>query len=295
MTATPEWMVSLHGGHNSQACDHASDPLEAIVEAAVARGYRVFGVAEHAPRVEPDRIFEEEAELGWDVAALDRLYAEHAVRLERLCAEYADRITILKGMEIETVPLGRYPEVMREFRERFGIEYLVGSVHFVDGIIIDYRKEMYEEASETAGGLEALAVRYYEQMAEMAAALRPEVIGHFDLLRKWVDDEAALSTPRIRRAAFAALEVIRDTGGILDVNTAGYRRGFGRPYPAPWVVEAARGLGIPFCFGDDSHSVAQVGAGIVEARDYLLGLGVDSITALDREDGALVRRRIPLA
>lgn len=292
---SPPWMVSLHGGHNSQACDHASDPLEAMIEAAVARGYLVFGVTEHAPRIEPERLFPEERALGWDISTLERLFAEHMARLDRLREAWADRITLLKGMEIETVPLGRYPEVMRDLRERYGVQYLVGSAHYVEGHIIDYTFEEYEKAVERFGGPEPLAVRYYQTVAEMADALRPEVIGHLDLPRKWAISEEACATPAIRKAAFEALETIREIGAILDVNTGGYRRGFGRPYPAPWIVREAHRMQIPFCFGDDSHAVDQVGAGIEEARRYLLEQGVDRITYLEPNGGGLERRTVSLS
>lgn len=292
---SPPWMVSLHGGHNSQACDHASDTLEAVIEAAAARGYRVFGVTEHAPRIEPERLFPEERALGWDVSTLERLFAEHMERLDRLREVWAGRITLLKGMEIETVPLGRYAEVMRDLRDRYAVQYLVGSAHYVEGYIIDYTFEEYEKAVKRFGGAEPLAVRYYRMVAEMADALRPEVIGHLDLPRKWAVSEEACATPAIRKAAFEALEAIRGIGAILDVNTAGYRRGLGRPYPAPWIVREAHHMKIPFCFGDDSHAADQVGAGIEEARCYLLEQGVDRITYLEPSGGGLERRTVPLA
>ncbi len=294
MQTSPPWMVSLHGGHNSHACDHASDPLEAIVEAAVARGYRVFGVTEHAPRCEPERLFQEEHALGWDVATLERLFAEHVARLDHLREVWADRITLLKGMEIETVPVGCYAEVMLELKVRHGIQYLVGSAHFVDGYIIDYTREEYEKAAEALGGSERLAVRYYQTVAEMVEALKPEVIGHYDLPRKWATDEDSCATPAIRRAALETLETIRDHASILDVNTGGYRRGFGRPYPAPWIVREAHRMGIPFCFGDDSHAVGQVGAGIEEARQYLLSLGVEEISLFTPSASGLERQTAPL-
>jgi histidinol-phosphatase (PHP family) len=140
-----------------------------------------------------------------------------------------------------------------------------------------------------------LAIAYYEAVAEMVEALRPEVVGHLDLIRLNAGPGARLDTPPIRQAAATALEAIRDCGAILDVNTAGYRKGLGMPYPAPWLIEAAHALEIGFCFGDDSHGIAQVGQGIDQARDYLLENGVDHVTVLTRENGAIVRKRVPLS
>ncbi len=90
------------------------------------------------------------------------------------------------------------------------------------------------------------------------------------------------------------LEVIRQQKAILDLNTAGYRKNLGRPYPAPWLVKQAHEMGIGFCFGVDSHGHHQVSDGLDQAREYLLELGVDSITALTREGGSIGRQRISL-
>ena len=87
---------------------------------------------------------------------------------------------------------------------------------------------------------------------------------------------------------------MRDCGAILDLNTVGYRKGLGTPYPAPWVVLQAHEMGIPFCFGDDSHAVEQVGAGLDRAREYLLENGVRTITCLVPRDGTLAQERTPL-
>ena len=103
-----------------------------------------------------------------------------------------------------------------------------------------------------------------------------------------------LDTPAIRKAAGRALDAVREHGCILDLNTAGWRKGLGSPYPAPWLVQWAREMGVGFCFGDDSHGPAQVGEGIDQARGYLLENGVTTVTVLTRDDGAIVRRVVAL-
>jgi histidinol-phosphatase (PHP family) len=163
-------------------------------------------------------------------------------------------------------------------------------VHYVDEIQIDGDRAEFDRVVAKEGGLDALAVRYYEMVADMVEDLSPDVVGHLDLVRRNAGPTAELDTPHIRAAADKALEVIRRHESILDLNTAGYRKGLGGPYPAPWLVQRAHSLGIGFCFGDDSHGPAQVGAGINEAREYLLANGVPEVAVLTRENGAVVRR-----
>ena len=288
------WHASLHGGHSSGYCDHATDTLVDMLNAAVAGGMAVFGVTEHCPRVEPERLYDEERTLGWTVETLDRLFGEYAAELDRLIPEYAGRLEVLKGFEAEMVPEDRYVALTREWRERLGFDYIVGSVHYVAGHIIDYTPARFARAVEASGGPEGVCVAYFQNVAAMVLALRPEVVGHFDLIRRCFPDDTVVSAPAVRRAAREALAAVREAETILDVNTGGYRKGLGRPYPAPWMVEAAREMGIPMCFGDDSHSVAQVGAGIDEARRYLLAHGVREITRLRRGRAGLNRETVPL-
>ena len=142
-----------------------------------------------------------------------------------------------------------------------------------------------EVVGESASALEA---------ARRIPALRPDVAGHLDLIRRNAPPGAVLDSPAIRKAADRALEAIRAAGAVLDLNTAGYRKGLGSPYPAPWLVQRAHAMDIGFCFGDDSHGPADVGAGIDEARQYLLDNGVPKVTVLTRDAGAVVKRQVSL-
>lgn len=294
-TAAPPWLVSLHGGHSGAYCDHADDALEDLVQAAIARGMTSYGLTEHAPRVEPDLVYAEEKAMGWDVAYLERLFESYVTEARRLQNAYVGDIDLLVGFEIEVVPVDRYAAVMQQIRDQYALDYIVGSVHWVNGIIIDYTRAWFDDAVDACGDLEGLALQYYDTVAEMITALRPEVVGHLDLLRRYGGDDPTLEAPAVRERAQQVLALIKEHDAILDINTAAYRKGLPTPYPAPWLLEAARYQGIECCFGDDAHRASEVGAGIPEARDYLLAHGVDSVTVLTREDEGVGRRVVELA
>jgi len=292
LTEKRQWKVSLHGGHSGQYCEHARDTLRQVLEKAVETGYTIFGVSEHAPRTEERFLYKTEIEKGYDVDRLRTDFAAYASAIRELVQEFEGRLTVLRGFEAEVVPDRQYVELMQSYRQEYGFDYMVGSVHHVKEIQIDGEKEAFESALKRASDLETLAIRYYEKVKEMVAQLQPEVVAHFDLIRK--NAEGPVDTSRIREFGIAALQEVARQGAILDVNTAGYRKGLGTPYPAPWVLEEAGALGIGFCFGDDSHGVDDVGAGLDAARQYLMDHGVDHITVLDRQDGRIVRREVPL-
>jgi len=288
------WAVSLHGGHSGEFCDHGTGSLREMVEAAVLRGYRIFGVTEHAPRVEERYLYREEVALGWDVDKLRRDFEKYAQTITQLQTEMEDQITLLKGFEAEVVPSDRYPEVMLGLKQQYDFDYMVGSVHWVDDVSIDYEPEDFAQAVAAAGSVEALAVRYYQVLTEMVRNLKPEVVGHFDVIAKFAGD-APLDTPRIRKAVERALEAVRENECILDVNFSRLRAGVDTIYPAPWILElATRAYGIGVCFGDDSHRPTHVGGGLEEAREYLLRHRVGEIAVLNRRDGVVVRESVSL-
>jgi histidinol-phosphatase (PHP family) len=293
MPAQP-WKVSLHGGHSGRFCEHAVGELQHVLEAAAAAGYHTFGVSEHAPRSQERFLHPTEREKGYDIPQLHAEFEAYAKAIDHLAGEFADRLVVLRGFEAEVIPTAGYRDEMLGIRERFGFDYMVGSVHYVDETSIDGPKTDFETVLARSGGLERAAVKYYEAVAEMVEALRPEVVGHLDLIRRNAEPDAKLDTPAIRKAAGLALEAVHAYGCILDLNTAGYRKGLGSPYPAPWLLRQAHEMGIGFCFGDDSHGPHQVGEGVEKARDYLLENGVNTVTVLTREDGAVVRRVVAL-
>lgn len=279
------WRASFHGGHSWPFCDHAKGDLRDMISVAVERGMQVYGVTEHAPRLGAQFLYPDERKWGWTVHTLEEKFAEYFETLNGLIKDFAPDIEVLRGFEIEVAPHSEWVSIMREYRARYDAEYIVGSVHYVDDISIDSFKEPFEDALDAFGGLEPLACAYYERVAEMVFNIEPEIVGHLDLIRKFGDRYGDVNTPAIRSAARTALEEIKLRGGILDVNTSPYRRGFEVPYPVPWIVEEAHAMGIPFTFGDDSHDIDDVNNGIDRARMYLLKHGVQSVTHLRRPAG----------
>lgn len=302
------WRVSLHGGHSSDFCDHASSLLREMLEAAVAAGYHTFGVSEHAPHSEARFLYEEEIRRGWDVTTSLHNFKTYTALLSEFAEEFADRLIVLRGFEAEVVPTATYIPEMRGYIEqtdasgRRYFDYFVGSVHYVDELVIDGSIPDYRHAVEHCDGIENFAVRYYETVVTMIETLQPDVVGHLDLIRRNLELAGfALSdieTPRIAAAIDAALETAKAYDAVLDLNTAGWRKGLAHPYPAPALVRRAAHIGVPFCFGDDSHRVSDVGAGIEAARTYLLENGVNSLRILTREgdpfSGEIVKRMVNL-
>ena len=288
------WKVSLHGGHSGDFCEHGQDTLRGMLDAAVSYGYTTFGVTAHSPATAPKFLYEEEVAAGLSVGDLAQKFGNYAVTCAELVNEYSDRIEILLGAEVEVVPETIFAQNAADLRDKYKLDYLVGSVHWVDEMPFDTNRNDFDKAVANRGGLEPFVLRYYELVGEMIEQLRPEVIGHIDRPRMFSEGAPELESDSVMNAVYATFEKAKSVGCILDLNVGSLEKGLATPYPAPWIVQLASEMGVPFCFGDDSHSVAQVGAGIDAGRAYLLDLGIETITKLTRRNGTIAKEIVPL-
>jgi histidinol-phosphatase (PHP family) len=282
---------SYHGGHSGEFCRHAKDSLAEIVERAIAAGFSHYGLSEHAPRFRAEDVFPDEADLGPDgLQAVFHKYAQEAVRLRDA---YRDRISLLAGFETERLPPRDWASRMRDIRASAPFDYIVGSVHDIDGMVIDVSPERTAAIAETLGGREAMQIRYFDALAELVATLKPEIVGHIDLIRKF-DAPVADFVPSVMRAIESVLEAARDAGSVIDVNCGAYRRGYGPVYPLPAILQRARAMGVRVTLGDDSHGVATVGVGLDASLAAIAEAGYASVSYLDRDGSSVVWREAPL-
>lgn len=273
---------SYHGGHSGEFCGHAKGKLEPVVQRAIEAGFTHYGLSEHCPRFRDQDLYGEERAAGMTPASLLAAFRAYAAEAFALRERYADRIEILVGFETERLPPGDWAARMRELRALAPFEYVIGSVHDVDGVWVDYKREVTEELAERVGGRARLQARYFDAIADMVRALQPEVVGHIDLIRKFEGDGASID-PAAWPHLEAALEAVRDTGAALDVNCGASRRGLSPVYPLPEILRRARAMGIGVTLGDDGHGAHDVGVGLEACLRALADAGYRELRYLARE------------
>lgn len=260
--------ISLHGGHSGQFCDHARDTLAEIVAAYHAAGFECVGLTEHMPPMDDAWLYPDEAELGRSAQWMQGRFAEYVAEAGRLKREYAGRMRILVGMESEWYAgCGRWAA---QLREAHGLDYLVGSVHHVGGECFDFSSEDYTRIAGKMGGLAAMYIAYFDAQFEMLEKIRPEVVGHFDLIR--LHDPGyrqTLAAPEVWSRVLRNLERVREIGAVLDINARALLKGQSEPYVCEPVLDAAAAMGIPAAYGDDAHGVSDVGCGVAVVEELL--------------------------
>ncbi len=271
----PSPLISLHGGHSGEFCRHAKDRLEEIIQTYIKKGFKAVGITEHMPPVSDLFLYPDEIEQGLTARDLYRQFARYIREVNRLKSVYKSDIRIYTGFETETCS-GYIPHVKRLIHE-FKPDYIVGSVHHVDDICFDYSREEYDKAVQHCGSHEDLYLRYFDLQYDMIKALKPFVIGHFDLIR--IHDEIykqRLLFPSIQEKILRNLFLIKKLGLVMDYNLRPLSRGEKEPYLTPALLRTIKELGIPVVPGDDSHGKEQVGSHVARTIQTLETLGFDT-------------------
>jgi histidinol-phosphatase (PHP family) len=265
--------VSVHGGHSGQFCHHARDTLADVVAAYVAAGYSWVGITEHMPPLDDSRRYPDEAAAELSAGKLQEQFRRYFAECRRLQEQYAGRIQLFTAFETEHYP-GSIDFVRQLVRETQP-DYIVGSVHHVGGIGIDYDAAEYRRATAAAGSLEQLYCNYFDEQFALLEALQPAVVGHFDLIRIFDPDYmATLQLDSVRRRVTRNLQLIADLGLIMDYNLRGFDKST-EQYPSLPVLKEALALGVCVVPGDDSHGVSSVGRNWDKGVAILRELGHD--------------------
>lgn len=268
-------LVSAHGGHSGEFCNHASDTLEAIVRAYIAQGFEWVGLTEHVPPPNDDFLYPDERTAGLNAAALQVRFGRYIQEARRLQRAYAADIDILVGFESETY--SGYRQHIRTLVDTYQPDYIVGSVHHVNDRCFDISAEAYAAVAAELGSVDALYLRYFDQQYEMLHRLRPQVVGHFDYIRIFDPDYATrLIQPVIWERIERNLLLIDELGFILDFNLRALQKGAAEPYVAQPILQRAIELGIPLLPGDDSHSVAGAGQNVAQGIAWLQAAGANT-------------------
>lgn len=154
----------------------------------------------------------------------------------RLQEKYKDNICLLVGLETEYIRKSDLNNI-KKLRNQYALDYIVGSLHHVDGIPTDFSLKLYEQAEEVLGGTEATFCKYFDQQYDLMTELKPEIIGHFDLI--WLYRHNFIATDAILEKIERNIDFAISYGAIFEINTAGasLRKKLGHPYPQKWILQ----------------------------------------------------------
>ena len=264
----------MHLRDPEERIDHSIEAVEKFVEVAAARGVDEIGFTEHVYYFEQTRqLWDEQYMIDRCIYDLDRYVGAVTEAKER-------SLPVKLGLEVDYVA-GREPETA-DLLAPYPWDYLLGSVHFVDGFPVDQEPGLVEKL----GPLEAWR-RYFVWLRNAARSGLFDSLAHPDLVRHHgprPDTEAA------RWLYEETADAIEAAGACIEVSSAGLHKPVGELYPDPPLLEACHARGVPITLASDAHVPQNAGRDLDRAIAHARSAGYETITVFDRRE----RRQEPL-
>jgi histidinol-phosphatase (PHP family) len=249
----------MHLRAPDESLDHSVEGVERFVEQATERGLDEIGFTEHVYYFTQTRAL-------WSVPYhLERCRYDLDPYVDAIVEAKRQGLPVKLGLEVDYVP-GREEET-RRLLAPYPWDYLLGSIHFLDGLAVDQRPGLVDEA-----GREEAWERYFRALETAARSGVFDSLAHPDLVKfnggplPW--DYAPL---------VSALD-----GVCIEISAAGLHKPHGRLYPEPELLAAGRQAGVGITLASDAHIPQDVGRDLDRAIEHARSAGYDTITVFDR-------------
>jgi len=255
--------IDLH--NHTTRCNHAVGTIDEYINRAIELGIDTYGFSEHAPMN-----FDTYYRLGFE--EMDAYVQDVLVAKEK----YQGKIEILLGYEVDYLPTYMDKRVLKS-----DVDYLIGSVHFIDKWGFDNPEFIggYEKRD-----IDTIWQEYFDAIEAMAQTGYFDIVGHFDLIKVF----KFMPNKDIRLIANNALKAIKKSGMVLELNSAGLRKPIKEIYPSEMLLTVAYELDIPITFSSDAHSVEQVGFKYEEATALAKKIGYRKAVTFERREQELI-------
>ena len=227
-------LVDLH--NHTPLCNHAKGNIEEYIEKAIEKNIKYFGFSDHAPM---------EFDKKYRMSFADMKNYEKSVLLAK--EKYKDKIEILLAYEVDFIPKYLDRRVLEA-----KVDYLIGSVHFLDEWGFD-NPEFEDEYKNR--DIDTIYQDYFNEIEKMAKSGYFQIVGHIDLIKVM----GYRSKKDVRLIAKDAIKAIKEADLTVELSSAGLRKKAKKIYPSDEIMELLSEKDIPITFSSDAHHPKQVG------------------------------------
>ncbi len=249
---------------HSTFCDGENTPEESVL-AAIESGFSSLGFSGHGYTP-------------YDLRYCMKDVPGYCAEIRRLQKKYADRLQIYLGVEEDSyAPL-----------DRKAFDYIIGSSHYfcLDGSYypVDSGLSYLQQCLTLVDGDPVrLAQAYYAPFCRYIAARKPDVVGHFDLITKFDEqnNDLLLSNAAYLDMADTYMYKAAQNEVLFEVNTGAISRGYRHdPYPHERLLHVLKKCRRGVVLSSDSHAADTLAFGFDEAKRLLRAVGFDSVYVL---------------
>lgn len=265
---------------HSDYCD-GKNTLEEMVAAGIASGLTSMGLSSHLSLPFPN-----------DWTMKEENLENYLNDVKVLKDKYSSQIELYCGLEIDYfIDRQDISDLAKAVIPR--LDYTIMAVHTIgittgaDVSYIDESQQNFEQGIKKyyAGDKQAFIKDYYQGIAKMVSMFEPDILGHFDLVKKYNRDNRFFNEQDTwyQETVKDCLDQIATKNTRMEINTGTNLRipGVGR-YPSDWMIPEMKKRNIPITIGSDSHSTAGIVFEYDEAEAYITECGYQEYWVLKK-------------
>jgi histidinol-phosphatase (PHP family) len=161
-------------------------------------------------------------------------------------------------------------------------DYLLGSVHFVDGFSVDQEPGLVHRVP-----IGEAWRRYFVWLRNAARSGLFDVLSHPDLVKFFGLRPAEEETHYLH---LETADAIAAAGVCIELSASGLHKPVGELYPDRSLLEACHDRGVPITLASDAHEPAHVGRDVDKAAALARDVGYQTVTVFEGRE----RRQEPL-
>lgn len=251
-------------------------PARDQIEEAIRRGLKGICFTDHMDLEYPNE----------DLAGTDFLFdiEDYARTMRQLKEEYAGRLDIRIGMEAglrnEPGMLDRMDPVYDEYARKYGLDFVIGSVHCLENI-----DPVYDEYWQNKTVHEGIANYMIANVENAKNYNCYDAAGHFDYLVRYVPkSDAWHGIEDYHPEDFADiideyLKTLINRGKALECNSAGLKYGLGFAHPNDFILKRYIELGGELLtIGSDGHKPIHLAFDFDKVCEHLKSVGFSYYT-----------------
>ena len=173
-----------------------------------------------------------------------------------------------------------YHKDIEKILDEHDFDFIMGSVHFVEGFLIGGGLEHCTRFFEAKSIHEAYET-YFKRIIEAIESQLFEVIAHPDSIRKNAKKFYGQELPfeKYQDLVKEVIESLVDNKVGIEVNTSGYRHGINDCFPSIGFLKLCKEAGVKIItIGSDAHSPSGLGINLEKGIEQLRAAGYDEIS-----------------
>jgi histidinol-phosphatase (PHP family) len=270
-----DYHMHLRGPDDQPSRRYSADRAEEYAEQARAACVDEIGFSDHVYHF---RQTEPLWEIPWMLERCTDDLDEYVIAVEEAKGR---GLPVKLGLEVDY-----FPGIERRLADLLGPyewDYLLGSVHFVDGFPVD----------QEPGVVHKLPVgeawrRYFVWLRNAARSGLFDVLSHPDLVKFF---GLRAEPEQIHYLHVETADAISAAGVCVEISAAGLHKPVGELYPDRELLAACHDRGVPITLASDAHEPAHVGRDVDRAAQLARETGYETVTVFDRRQ----RRQEPLS